>query len=488
MTAPVSNLTSLVNIIADNVSVIEDLANRMGTSYPTISDLYEPHSKQEELTLNPEVLSAAMLAVSAASQLAATLKLPGLTLLDRANAFHIPSALRVTSEACVVEILRDAGPQGMHVQDIANQTGIQPGILGRSLRLLSTHYVFAEISPNVFVNNRLSSMMDTGKDTKYLIDIAKTRKSTSKSDDIVSNVAGDKYTDTNGVAALIDQCVDEVFKSSSRISHVAAVNDYSKTPFQCAMQYNGSMWEFFEKYPGYLQRIQMAMVGFSHLQPHQQMISGFDWSKLKKDSYVVDVGGGNGSEALAITKKAPHVKIFVEDLEQTIAQVTTPTWNSNPTQKSLIESEKVVLQAHDFFTVQPSHIVSKVSLYHLRFITHDWPTPEGIKILKQLRASSLDDTRLMLVDQIVPYACPIPEDLGKIEGAISLPTPAPLLSNLGEANSDVYTTDFTMAALLNAQERTLGEFHSMLNEAGWEIETIYQAVGSSLSQIVCKVI
>lgn len=68
--------------------------------------------------------------------------------------------------------------------------------------------------------------------------------------------------------------VDEVFKSSSRISHVAAVNDYSKTPFQCAMQYNGSMWEFFEKYPGYLQRIQMAMVGFSHLQPHQQMISG----------------------------------------------------------------------------------------------------------------------------------------------------------------------------------------------------------------------
>lgn len=86
MTAPVSNLTSLVNIIADNVSVIEDLANRMGTSYPTISDLYEPHSKQEELTLNPEVLSAAMLAVSAASQLAATLKLPGLTLLDRANA------------------------------------------------------------------------------------------------------------------------------------------------------------------------------------------------------------------------------------------------------------------------------------------------------------------------------------------------------------------------------------------------------------------
>lgn len=63
--------------------------------------------------------------------------------------------------------------------------------------------------------------------------------------------------------------------------------------------------------------------------------------------------------------------------------------------------------------------------------------------------------------------------------------PPPLLANLGEANSDVYSTDFTMAALFNAQERTLGEFINMTDESGWKIDEIFQALGSSLSQFVC---
>jgi hypothetical protein len=36
-------------------------------------------------------------------------------------------------------------------------------ILARILRILATNHVFIETSPNVFKNNRLSSMMDTMK-------------------------------------------------------------------------------------------------------------------------------------------------------------------------------------------------------------------------------------------------------------------------------------------------------------------------------------
>jgi hypothetical protein len=50
--------------------------------------------------------------------------------------------------------------------------------------------------------------------------------------------------------------------------------DYSKTSFQRALNFDGSMWEFFEKYPGYLQRIQMAMVGFIGTQPQQKLFKG----------------------------------------------------------------------------------------------------------------------------------------------------------------------------------------------------------------------
>jgi len=399
--------------------------------------------------------------------------------------FHIPSALRIASEACVVEILKDAGSAGMHVEEIAQKTGVDSIMLARSLRLLATHYVFIEVKPNVFSNNRISSIMDTNKGSEVVIAIAK-EKISRPVDGTADNVQGQKYTDTSGVVALVEQCTDEVFKSSAYTPDVFLSKDYSKTPFQRALKFDGSMWEFFEKYPGYLQRIQMAMTGFSKLQPHQQAFTGFEWSELESGALVVDVGGGNGSEAFEISKKAPQVRIIVQDRAETIEQVTLPTWNSNEEQRSLLKSQKVELQGHDFFKQQPSEIISKAAVFHLRFITHDWPTAECITILKQLRASAGKHTKLLLVDQLVPYACPVPAKYINIKGASPISAPSPLLANLGQMNSDVYLTDFTMAALLNAQERTLGEFHDMLKDSGWDIEVIHQAVGSSLSQIVCK--
>ena len=35
---------------------------------------------------------------------------------------------------------------------------------GHVLRLLATHHVGKEVSPNVFANNRVSSLVDSGKD------------------------------------------------------------------------------------------------------------------------------------------------------------------------------------------------------------------------------------------------------------------------------------------------------------------------------------
>jgi hypothetical protein len=67
---------------------------------------------------------------------------------------------------------------------------------------------------------------------------------------------------------------DEVFKSSAFLPSVVLSNDFSKTSFQKALQFNGTMWEFFEKNPGYLQRIQMAMVAWTKLQPQQKLFKG----------------------------------------------------------------------------------------------------------------------------------------------------------------------------------------------------------------------
>jgi hypothetical protein len=42
-------------------------------------------------------------------------------------------------------------------------------LLARVLRLLATNHIFTEVSPDVFANNRLSSVLDTGKSVEELL-------------------------------------------------------------------------------------------------------------------------------------------------------------------------------------------------------------------------------------------------------------------------------------------------------------------------------
>ena len=80
-----SSLRKLLSVLIDSIDSIEAAAERrpVKTSYPTIDDLFDPRSVAEQFAMLPEVVQAANLGVAAATQLAATLKLPGNTLRDR---------------------------------------------------------------------------------------------------------------------------------------------------------------------------------------------------------------------------------------------------------------------------------------------------------------------------------------------------------------------------------------------------------------------
>ncbi len=125
------------------------------------------------------------------------------------------------------------------------------------------------------------------------------------------------------------------------------------------------------------------------------------------------------------------------------------------------------------------------------------------RILTHLRRAAGPHTRLLVVDNLLPYAC-IDEDSetshGDSEGAVRslVPDGSPLLPNLGRASANGYLLDISvsdsdqassmmshstclllqMLGMLNAKERTYREMDALLRSAGWQISRVRRAVGS----------
>ncbi|KAJ7656543.1 hypothetical protein B0H17DRAFT_956099, partial [Mycena rosella] len=141
-----------------------------------------------------------------------------------------------------------------------------------------------------------------------------------------------------------------------------------------------------------------------------------------------------------------------------------------------LETGKVLLEAHNFFTSQPAR---KVTVFLIRMVLPDWADKYVVKILRLLREAADKSTKLIIVDNILSYACK--ETV--IPGAeLPLP-PAPLLPNLGHTNVIAYYTDFTMMTVLNGHERTLLQVQGLMKESGWKLIEVYYgdpfAVGQS---------
>ncbi|KAJ8501504.1 hypothetical protein ONZ45_g12131 [Pleurotus djamor] len=417
----VSPLRQLSNLISDSVSQIDAAFKNANIEYPNLDLPLDPNDPSEQLSMSPEVVRPSMLIVAACAQLGATVKVPVLTLYDIVGGFHITSALRVALESNVVEILRET-PNGLHAKDLAARNCLDPTKITRVLRILSTHHVFREISPDVFTNNRLSSMMDTLKPVKEI-----------QADPV------NKHVDTPGIGALIELSADEVFKGSAFLTEVLLDPKKSTSeapedaPMMVAFKSRQSSWEW-------------------------QGAIGFKWGGLPKNTVVVDVGGGLGHTTMNIAEGHTHLKFIVQDRPAVIEQAKQHWEAAFPDRlkdrsvqlqgnlcdllynKSLIRRTNV---AHDFFTPQ---IVKNPGVYICRMVCHDYGKTKATQILSHLRNSAIADTKLLLIEQVVPYAC-LGEHSGaaaveqSIPGAQQLEPPKPLLANLGKANSIAYIGD-----------------------------------------------
>ncbi|KLO13130.1 O-methyltransferase [Schizopora paradoxa] len=465
-----STLKALVEIISKNIDVLDDALEKRGCPVPSLDDPFTPGS--DVANGQPELMVTADLACRAALQLAQIIRLPQLTLLQDSVSHLTSVSMRTAVELHIAEILNEAGPEGLHIDVIAEKCNVDSTKLGSILRCLAGRWIFKEVAPDVYANNRLSSLLDKGKSFGEL-----------------KNSPENIYEKPqSGLSAAVVHFSDECLKSSAFFYEamtdpkLAFSGEANHSGFSRAFNTEKSYWEFSEQ-PDQLarrRRFGVAMSGTQGMEPPGLPIVGYQWGSLPDGATVVDVGGGVGTVALQLAEAFPKLQFIVQDLPAVVEE-----GKKAKRFKESKKTAKVTFEAHDFFTPNP---VKKPDVFLLKYITHDWSDMYVKKILSQLREAAGDKTRLVVMERIVPYTCPLPEGhvVAKVPGVIQPQFPPPV--TIAFADNASFKASALMMTLTNGQERTLKHIVDLFASVGWKVESVVQFEGSgALPSNICAV-
>jgi hypothetical protein len=162
---------------------------------------------------------------------------------------------------------------------------------------------------------------------------------------------------------------------------------------------------------------------------------------------AVDVGGSHGRLMMALLKNYPDTHGIVFDLPNTAEQASAIIAESSV-------ADRIEARGGDFFKSVPEG----GDLYLLKQILHDWGDEDCVKILGSIRAAIADRGRLAVIEFLLP-------DAG--------------------VHHPGFAMDIHMMVLSTGRERTLAEYETLLEAAGFRLDRVTEnPKGQSVAEFV----
>ncbi len=191
-----------------------------------------------------------------------------------------------------------------------------------------------------------------------------------------------------------------------------------------------SFFEYMDHHPEEASRFNDTMIGFHGAEP-PAVATAYDFSDVDT---IVDVGGGTGNMLATICEHHPEPEGVLFELPR-VAEEAPKLFNQRGV------ADRVTCEGGSFFKEVPrgGHI------YILSHIIHDWPREQCLTILENIRAAMRPDSRLLIVEMVLPEDGP--------------PHPG-------------YELDMVMLALTGGRERTATEYADLLEAANFRLERV----------------
>lgn len=192
----------------------------------------------------------------------------------------------------------------------------------------------------------------------------------------------------------------------------------------------GEDWfAYLDDHPEEASHFNDTMIGFHGAEP-PAVAEAYDFSYAET---VVDVGGGTGNMLATILERYSEPEGLLFELPRVAREAP-----------ALLEdrgvADRVTCEGGSFFEEVPGG----GDIYILSHILHDWPRVRCLTILRNCRRAMGADSRLLIVEMVLPEEPPHPG----------------------------YELDIVMLALTGGRERTAEEYGTLLEEAGFRLERV----------------